>query len=110
MPGTGQGISSQSSNGVVPNNLQVVHNTFVSSGSTCLRMNGWDNKTNMVFANNAVYCQGANFVIGSLIGVTVTGNVSESTISGLPSSGYQLGRSRAQDFIDVANRNVYPSS
>jgi len=104
----GDGISSQSHNGVSPDNLQFVHNTIVG-GNTCLRLNGWADKTNMVFANNAVYCAGANFSIGSLSGVTVSGNVFEATPPAFPPSGYVTGRSLAQDFIDAANRDVYPA-
>ena len=105
----GDGISSQSHNGVTPNNLQIIHNTIIG-GSTCLRMNGWGDKSGMVFANNAVYCSGSNFSIGSLSGVTVSGNVFETAPPVFPSSGYTLGRTRNQDFINTDLRDAYPSN
>ncbi|MBT8442001.1 MAG: right-handed parallel beta-helix repeat-containing protein, partial [Gammaproteobacteria bacterium] len=106
---TDNGITSQSHNGVSPNNLEFVHNTIVG-GSTCLRFQGWGNKTGMVFANNAVYCAGSSYSIGSLDGVVITGNVFEAAPpSSIPASGYAVGRSKAQDFVNPDNRNVYPS-
>jgi len=105
----GDGINSQSHNGVTPNNLQFIHNTIIG-GNTCLRMNGWGDKSEMIFANNAVYCSGANFSIGSLSGVTVSGNVFESIPPVFPANGYSVGRSKAQDFIDTTQLNAYPGA
>jgi len=63
-----------------------------------------------VLANNAVYCDGGSYAISSMTGVTVTGNVIFPATSMLPSSGYRVGRSTAQDLIDAASRNVYPTA
>ncbi|MBL8199384.1 MAG: right-handed parallel beta-helix repeat-containing protein [Chromatiales bacterium] len=109
IPGDGGGLSSQSSNGVSPANLSIVNNTFIG-GSPCLRMNGWAGRPGMVFANNAVYCPTAEFVIGSLSGVTVTGNVVDQVPSGFPAGSYTTGRSQAQDFLNPAARNFYPTA
>jgi hypothetical protein len=102
------GFNSQDHQEVTPDNLEFVHNTVVG-GNPCLRMYGWSNKQGMVFANNAVYCASNNFKISGLDGVAVTGNVIWPATSQIPASGYTLGRSVALDFIDAANRNVYPS-
>ncbi len=105
----GSGFNSQSHQGVSPNNLEFVHNTLVG-GSPCLRLNGWDGKQGMVFANNAVYCSSSNYVIGGLGGVTIAGNVFDTAPSAFPGSGYSDGRSTAQDFVDAAGRDLYPTS
>jgi len=63
----------------------------------------------MAFVNNAVYCPSESFVIGSLSGVTVQGNVFAPAVGGMPSSGYVLGRSLDADFIDASARSVYPT-
>jgi MYXO-CTERM domain-containing protein len=109
MASSAGGLTSQPHNGVTPNNLQFYNNTFIG-GSTCLRMQEWGNKTSMIFANNAVYCAGANFAIGSVAGVTFSGNVFEEAPPVIPPSGYAVGRSKAQDFVDHANRDAYPSA
>ncbi len=102
------GLNSQDHNGVTPENLEVIHNTIVG-GSPCLRMSNWANKPGMVFANNAVYCEGGSYVISSLAGVTVAGNVVYPATTQLPESGYATGRSTALDLLDAANMDVYPS-
>ena len=104
----GNGFNSQSHNGVSPNNLQFLQNTVVG-GSPCLRLNGWSNKTGMVFANNAVFCASGNFVINSLAGVTVSGNVVTPATGSLPGSGYVVGRSVNEDLVDAAQLNAYPT-
>ena len=109
IPGTGGGLSSQSNNGVSPGNLSIINNTFIG-GSPCLRMNGWSGRPGMVFANNAVYCPTAEFVIGGLSGVTVTGNVVDEVPPGFAAGSYSPGRSQALDFINAAARNVYPTA
>lgn len=105
----GTGFNSQDHQGVTPNNLQFVHNTVIG-GRPCLRLNSWANKTGLVLANNAIYCGSDDFVISGLTGVTVTGNVVYPATGSLPSSGYLAGRSTALDFLNVAVRNVYPTS
>ncbi len=105
----GNGFNSQSHQGVDPANLEFVHNTVVG-GSPCLRLYGWDGKTDMVLANNAVYCGSDDFKISGLSGVAVSGNVVVPATGALPASGYAPGRSLALDFVDAAGRNVYPAA
>jgi MYXO-CTERM domain-containing protein len=103
------GFNSQDHQEVTPENLEFVHNTVIG-GSPCLRMNNWGGKTGLTFANNAVYCASDDFRISALDGVAVAGNVLFPATSALPSAGYTEGRSLADDFIDAAARNVYPSA
>ncbi len=105
----GSGFNSQDHQGATPQNLEFVHNTIVG-GSPCLRLSNWGGKTGLVLANNAVYCEGGGYVISSVSGVTVVGNVLVPATSALPSSGYRVGRSAAQDFLGATARNVYPSA
>lgn len=109
LEGPDNGFNSQPHQDVSPNNLEFVHNTIVG-GSPCIRISGWGNKQGLVFANNAVYCASESFVVGSLTGAAISGNVFEPSTGSFPSTGYSTGRSEAQDFLDVANRNVYPTS
>ncbi len=100
-------FNSQSHQGATPGNLQFVHNTLVG-GSPCLRLNGWGGRPGLVFANNAIYCDGDDFVTGGWSGVTITGNVVVPVTSTLPASGFQVGQVPALDLLDVVARNVYP--
>jgi hypothetical protein len=102
------GFNSQDHQDVTPANLEFVHNTIVGA-STCLRLSNWSNKQGLVLANNAVYCESGGYAISGVTGVAVTGNVLLPATSSLPSSGYRVGRSVALDFVDAANRNVYPT-
>ncbi len=103
------GFNSQSHQGVTPNNLTFVHNTIVG-GAPCLRLNGWNNKQGLVFANNAVYCETGNFQLAGLNGVIVTGNVLAPIAASMPNGTYTLGRTVALDFVAAESRNVYPTS
>lgn len=103
----GNGFNSQSHQGATPSNLQFVHNTLVG-GSPCLRLNGWGGRPGLVFANNAIYCDGDDFVTGGWNGVTVTGNVVVPMTSTLPASGFQVGQVPALDLLNVGARSVYP--
>ncbi len=105
----GNGFNSQSHQGVSPANLEFVHNTVIG-GSPCIRLNGWDGKQGLVFANNTVYCPSDGFSIGGLSGVAISGNVIHPASGGFPTGGYTSGRSLALDFQNALQRNVYPSS
>jgi hypothetical protein len=103
------GLNSQDHQGVTPNNLEFIHNTIVG-GNPCLRLHNWGNKQGMVFANNAVYCESGFFKISALDGVAISGNVVFPSTPQLPSTGYTAGRSADSDFIDTAEKNVYPAA
>ena len=103
------GFNSQDHQNSTPQNLEFVNNTLIG-GNPCLRLGNWAGKPGLVFANNAIYCSSNTYSVSALTGVTVTGNVVWPSTGALPSSGYRVGRSVAQDFIDAVNRNVYPTS
>ncbi len=109
IPGDGGGLTAQSNNGVSPGNLVIVNNTFVG-GAPCLRMNGWAGRPGMVFANNAVYCPTDDYVVGTLTGVTLAGNVFDEAPPNFPVGSYTEGRSQALDFVNAAARNLYPTA
>lgn len=95
-----------------PTNLQVVHNTFVNSG-TAARLSSWSGASNMVFANNACYSAGTALnVVGGNTGITFAGNVVFGSVSG-GNGGYATGNGLS-DFTNVSydgnNRNAIPAS
>lgn len=104
----GDGFSSQSHQGASPHNLSFVHNTLVG-GDPCVRLQEWSDKPGMIFANNAIYCDSGNFVIGGLAGVTVQGNVIHPETASFPDAGYTTGRSPELDFVAPSLSNFYPS-
>jgi hypothetical protein len=110
--GAGSAFASQPHQGD-PTRLTVVHNTFVNTGTTA-RLSGWDQGTDMVFANNAcVSRSGAALVANnSTAGVAFAGNVCSGSVSaGLP--GTVSGNGLA-DFVDVAwdgtRRDAHPAA
>lgn len=107
--GSSNGFNSQSHQGAVPANLQFVHNTIVG-GQPCVRLSGWSNRPGLVFANNAVYCEGGGFSVGDLTGVVVSGNVISPSTTAFPASGYRVGGTAAADLAAPTERNVYPTA
>jgi hypothetical protein len=101
-------FNSQPHQAAVPQNLQFVHNTIVT-GDPCVRTSSWSNRPGLVFANNAIYCNGDNFVTQTA-GVTIAGNVIAPSTSSFPTSGYKVGQSTALDLLNVAQKNVYPTA
>jgi parallel beta-helix repeat protein len=94
-------------------NLQVIHNTIINT-SRATNLSSWNNRSGMLFANNAVYSQNAesiSFPNGSA-GVTVVGNVVLGPVAGV-SSGYLIGNGLA-DFAnltwDATHRDAAPSA
>ncbi len=102
-------FNSQDHQGVTPANLAFVNNTVVG-GDPCLRLSNWNNKTGLVFANNAVYCPGGSYVLSGLAGVQAAGNVFAPAPPTFPAGSYTTGRSAALDLQDAAGRDVYPTS
>ena len=107
--GSSNGFNSQSHQGAVPGNLEFVHNTIVG-GQPCVRLSGWGGRPGLVFANNAIYCDGGGFAVGDLAGVTVTGNVLSPASSSFPNTGYKAGGATADDLTNAPARDVYPTS
>ncbi|MCA8915824.1 MAG: right-handed parallel beta-helix repeat-containing protein [Planctomycetes bacterium] len=96
--GNGAGFSSHDHQGKSCN-LQVIHNTIISSKRGA-KFSSWNAREGMVFANNAVYSEGTalDFSAGSE-GVTLAGNVVFGGVSGA-SSGFITGRGLS-DFADI---------
>lgn len=109
--GIGDGLISQNHQATVTN-LQIVHNTIIGNASIdCMALRNWDGKSNMVLANNAVYCDGGvaiTFPTGST-GVTISNNVIKGSVSGI-SGGTVAGRSTGQDFVNASGRDAWPSA
>jgi len=97
-------------------NLVVSHNTFVRTGRVAVFLRGWEGKTGMVLANNAIANPLGEAVLvdrgGLDLGIHVAGNVVTGSVNGvdlaeiggfLPGGGYQ-------DFFDIDERNFYPRS
>lgn len=92
--------------------LVVVHNTIINT-SFAARMNDWNNKPGMIFANNACYSQNAAAMLfndGST-GATISGNVVLGSVSGA-SSGFVSGvgiSDFANASFNAALRDVRPN-
>ncbi len=99
------GIQSKASQGQPPHDLQIVHNTIISSGAACLKANDWATAQNQLVANNALYCSGgiAMDLNGGAPNATVTSNAGLGSSS--TATGFRQGVSLAVDL--GAAPNVY---
>lgn len=52
----GNGIHSKPSQGFTPHTIALLHNTVVNAGTACLKTNDWAGGTDLLVANNALYC------------------------------------------------------
>ncbi|MFO0709062.1 MAG: right-handed parallel beta-helix repeat-containing protein [Sandaracinus sp.] len=102
------GIASQP-NMDTPTEVQILFNTVVGAGDSCVRASSWDTGTGFVVANNALYCEGARALrIASATTAIVVGNVGLGAVEGV-SSGVTMGASLAADLGDAtAMARVYP--
>jgi hypothetical protein len=105
----GVGFNSRPHQGVTPSNLEFTNNTIIG-GHPCIDLRGWNNRQGLVLANNAIYCAGGLPAPGTLIGVTIAGNVILPGTARLKSKHATPGRSVELDFTDPANRSFYPST
>ncbi len=109
LSGPGIGFYSQEHQEVLPGNLEFVHNTVVGV-SPCVKLAEWDKKLGLVFANNAIYCEGTPLkIIGRLQGVSLSGNIVYPLPAMMPVEGFSPGHAPLLDFVDVFDRNVYPA-
>jgi hypothetical protein len=82
--------------------LTVVHNTIVTAGRG-MNLISWNNRANMVLANNAIFSQSGDavtFSVGS-VGVVVSGNVALGRVTGYAGPGVSAARALS-DLTDVA--------
>jgi hypothetical protein len=122
------GIFSKPSNGHYPHDITIVHNTVVSSATSCLRTSSWSTETNQVVANNAFYCPNGttvdinggasasaiitnNAIIGSS---TLAADLGDATTSVYPPAGSALinegavAQAAADDFNGTARSDGIP--
>lgn len=95
----GSPIALQSHQAGSPSNLQVVHNTVITTGDG---INVRNVVGDVLVANNAVYSQSGaaiNLISGNTSLVTVAGNVGRGGLSGA-NSGYVEGNGIAADFAN----------
>lgn len=94
--------------------LEVVHNTFVTTSGEAARLQNWGGRPGMVLANNALYSESGaslSFLSGAN-GVTIVGNVVHGPTSNAGGAVHILGAG-AEDFVDLsfdaARRDAHPS-
>jgi len=106
---SGFGLISIIHNGVVPNNLEIIHNTIANAG-TCLNIRDWNGNNGIVFANNAIYCSTDTLDIRGTVGVDMVGNVVFPGAAEFPSGSYIVGNGLS-DFQGVGSGslNAYPT-
>jgi len=106
---SGFGLRSTTHNGVIPGNLDIVHNTIVNAG-TSLYIRDWSGRDGIIFANNAIYGSfDSADVGGGTFGVEMVGNVVFPGAGTLPGGSYVIGNGMS-DFQAVDSFNVYPAS
>lgn len=111
MSGAGAAFASTDHQGKTAN-LRVIHNTLINA-SRGANLSSWDNRENLVLANNAIYSQNGaalRFPRGSR-GVTISGNVIFGQVQGT-ADGFIRGAG-LQDFVEVTwdaeSRRAMPS-
>lgn len=107
---SGSGIAVQA-NMDTPTEVQILFNTVLGAGDSCIRASSWESGTGFVIANNAVYCEGARAIrITSASSAIVVGNVGLGALEGA-SGGLTMGSSIAADLGAMAMMaRVYPPS
>ncbi len=106
----GSGIAVQA-NMDTPTEVQILFNTVLGAGDSCIRASSWETGTGFVIANNAVYCEGARAIrITSASSAIVVGNVGLGALEGV-SGGLTMGASVAADLGAMAMMaRMYPPS
>ena len=107
---SGYGLISNVHNFVNPRNLKIVHNTFLKN-QICLNIRSWNGRADIIFANNAVYCDTDTMDIqGGTQNVQISGNVFFPNAAAFPSGSFVVGRGFTQDFEGSNSFNAYPTS
>lgn len=107
------GINGSASNQGVPNNVQVVNNTVLSTtaGAECMSLRGWGVPAqDMVIANNALYCENGDALFmsaGTDGNVDISANAVAGNVLNVSSGTFNGGLAVGQ-FEDIANANLYP--
>lgn len=102
------GIQSKPSQGEIPTNLTIVHNTVVGAFDSCLRANDWPADNGNLVAGNALFCEGtyALRLVNSVPGEFVDNGVL-GTVEGVMSGTFALGAVDSE-LTDASAQHVYP--
>lgn len=90
------GIHSKASQGFLPHDVVIVHNTVFGAGAACMKTNDWPGQSGQIIANNAFYCPGglAVDINGGAPSATFAGNFALGEVRGA-SSGFAVGTGEA---------------
>jgi hypothetical protein len=91
-------------------NVTIVNNTIYGH-SECLYIR-WSGATNMILANNAIYCPGGTAIDGSGLNGTIKSNYVEGTLSGvsIDNTRFFSGGSAASAFKNPQGMDLWPAS
>lgn len=89
------GIHAKGSQGFLPHDVEIVHNTIINAGGACLKSNDWSGQSRQVVANNALYCAGG-------LAVDINGGAPEAAFAG----NLAAGEIRAPDGAFTASTGV----
>lgn len=106
----GNGIHAKPSQGEVPSDLMVVHNTVVGAGSACFRGNDWPGGNGNWVAANAFFCAGGTAVklVNAGGGEWMNNGVLGALDGKDPSGTFELGTVDSE-LLDAASWHAYPS-
>lgn len=93
-------------------NVTVMHNTIISSSSTCLHFDSIGTGNNFLIANNAFFCATTLGISGGGISdaTFLTNTYSGSILSGISAGGAFSSRSVSVELSDSANFNFFPAA
>ena len=106
----GNGIHAKPSQGEVPANLEVVHNTVVGAGAACFRGNDWPAANGNLIAGNGLFCEGGTAVklVNAPDGTWMQNGVI-GALDGLGTGTFDLGSPDAE-LVDPAAWHAYPQA
>ncbi len=103
------GIQVKPSQGEVPSNVTIVHNTVVIDGGTCLRANDWPADNGNLIAGNALFCAGGTAVrLANAGGGTWMNNGVIGALEGLAEGTFELGEATSE-LVDPGAWHGYPT-
>ncbi len=102
------GIQAKPSQGEVPTDAIIVHNTVIGAGDACLRGNDWPANNNNFVAANAFFCEATSAIrlINSTPGMFVDNGVLGG-LEGVPGGTFDLQAPEAE-LVAPASWNAYP--
>jgi hypothetical protein len=102
------GIQAKPSQGELPTNVTIVHNTVVGAGDSCLRGNDWPADNGNLVAGNALFCSGTNAIrlVNSVAGEFYDNGV-VGAVEGLVGGTFDL-QAVEVEVVDAGASHVYP--